>query len=134
MGDDEIRGVAERHLAKQRPINELIGVAVNATAWVGLSVFLIMAVWHIPKPNEGSVFQIFKYATTAVAAGSSVLAAYGLFMPIYRIGDELRRRRGVSGFFFAWLSSWVVSVAFIVWIIAVAFTFIGLAKSLYLPS
>ena len=134
MSDDWIRDVAERHLAKQRPINELIGIAVNATAWVGLSIFLVTAVWHVPNHQEDFVFRLMKYGVTVVAGGTSLLAACGLFLPIYRISNELRRRRGVSGFFFAWLGSWVVSVSFILWLMAVGFTFIGLAKSLYMPS
>jgi hypothetical protein len=126
---------AEQHLARQRPINELIGVAVNATAWVGLSVFLIVTIWHDNAPHDpnrdGFVFQLFQYAVTVVAAGTSGLAAYGLFMPVYRIAKSLQRLPGLAGVFVAWLGLWLVNISILVWLLAVAFTFIGLASTLY---
>lgn len=133
MGDESIREVAERHLAKERPINEMIGVAVNATAWVALSVFLMAAVWHVPELNNNFVSRLFRFSVTVVAGASSLLAAYGLFMPIYRITAELRHRPGLPWGLLHAACLWILNICVLVWMIAVAFTFIGLARSIYAP-
>ncbi|WP_018428221.1 hypothetical protein [Hoeflea sp. 108] len=127
---DEINEVLERRLAAVRPINEIVGVATTATAWVGLSAFLVTLIWSTTEYDHIAAFTVLRYPVMALACLTSAFAAYGLFWPLLKASSDLGKQPGNSGFLFAWLGTWGLLFASVVWLLGVGITFAGLAASL----
>lgn len=126
---ESINEVLERRLAHVRPINEIVGIATNATAWVGLSAFLVKIIWST-NLDSSAAYSFMRYPVTALACVTSIYAAYGLFWPLLKASSDLGKMPGPYGFLFAWLGVWSLSFGSIVWLLGVGFTFAGLAASL----
>ena len=131
MSDNSLRDIALRHLDKAKPVNELVGIAVNATAWIGLAAFLAKAVWVMPQTSDSPIDSWFRYAVTAAAIGSSLLAACGLFGPLLGILRDLQRSSGMRNLVLSSICILAISFGSVLWLLGIGFTFIGLANSIF---
>ncbi|MBB4649571.1 hypothetical protein GGQ99_001293 [Aminobacter niigataensis] len=127
---DRIDEVFERRLAKVRPINEIVGIATTATAWVGLSAFSVTFIWFTTEFDHIAAFAVLRYPVTVVACLTSIFAAYGLFWPLLKACRDLWNQPGSSGYLFVWVGTWGLFFASMVWLLGIGITFAGLAASL----
>lgn len=131
MTNDKIENMAMRQLDRARPINEFVGILVNATTLVGLAMFIYKAVWLLPFPPDDGILQLFRYAVSLAAIVFSLVAGIGLYAPLIGMMGEARTHGGLKGLGLEMAVIVGASLLNALWFIAVGFTVISLASAIF---
>lgn len=123
--------MANRQLDRARPVNEFVGIVVNATALVALAILVYKAVWELTPPANDMLYQLLRYAASAATIVFSAAAVWGLFAPVLGMLREIRTVPGLKGLGLTAVLLLGIVLLNAQWMYAVAFTFLSLAGSFF---